>query len=156
MNYREKARLILKVFILSGLLVLPIIFLFSGINRIDKTDSLLLEARQVTPLGKETIYYISKSRKLDYGENVVFPEGAIYEVTKVGDTRNLRFTGIGKSIGQSNVNLEPYLDLPVHIYGTVERRELNWLVPAEMVPEKWRHDKYYTIVVNNIELVEPI
>ncbi|MFW5703771.1 MAG: hypothetical protein ACOCXQ_02965 [Patescibacteria group bacterium] len=120
------------------------------------TDTPLHWVRRYMPLGKGQVYIITESEEISYSTPtaVTIPAGAAYEVTMPGDTRNLNFLGPGRSVGYSRIELEPYLDKPVYIYGSIDEGARYWRDHHEHIPDTPLFMGGYVVNIHAVELAE--
>ncbi|MFW5703777.1 MAG: hypothetical protein ACOCXQ_02995 [Patescibacteria group bacterium] len=136
----------------STIVVVVIIAIFSIDAYLNYVDNPINYVRSTMPHGKERTYIISKSKEVTY-DGVIIPAGAAYEIVMEGDERNdMSFlVGPGRSVGSSRIDLEPYLDKPVYIYGSIDEGSIAWIDHHEDIPHK---ELYLSGIVVNIHKVE--
>lgn len=81
------------------------------------TDRPVWTAQELYPLGNNYIYFIRRNRK-----SYKFPDGELlssdsyYTLTRLGEEEQ-PFSVFGRALGKPEVDLEPFLNTPVHLEG---------------------------------------
>lgn len=116
-------------------------------------DQPLSFVRKIMPLGKGHVYTIKESDKLVV-DDISIPVGAAYEVVMEGDERNLDLLGPGRSVGYSKVDLEPFLNKKVYIFGSIVEGARYWKDHHETIPNEPVFRGGFVVNIDYVEIAE--
>ncbi len=143
----KKLQVLAIIAIVVGLFVLGI---DAYLTHIDNPLSLV---RKIMPLGKGYVYTIKESDKLVV-DDISIPAGAAYEVVMEGDERNLNLLGPGRSVWYSKVDLEPFLNKKVYIFGSIVEGARYWKDHHETIPNEPVFRGGFVVNIDYVEIAE--
>jgi hypothetical protein len=116
------------------------------------TDNPVFTAKSMYPLGQQHAYIIIRNQKpFQFSSGDMISPNSYYTFIRAGEEEQ-SFPILGRALGKSKIDLEPFLNIPVWIEGGFEWGNVEIVGTTSSVPkEKLRR---VVLVVENIHRIE--